>query len=52
MISVMKDLITFGRKRKYSDPEFVSEQPIGPTVLKFFLTNLENNIKIPYLQEM
>ncbi len=23
------------RKRKYSDPEFVSEQPIGPTALKF-----------------
>jgi hypothetical protein len=42
---------------KYSDPEFVSELPIGPTVLKFLHSDtlgkhLENNIKIPNLQEM
>lgn len=30
-----QDLITFGGKGKYSDPEFVWEQPIGPTALKF-----------------
>jgi aldose sugar dehydrogenase len=42
---------------KYSDPEFVSELPIGPTALKFLHSDklgkhLENNIKIPNLQEM
>jgi glucose/arabinose dehydrogenase len=30
-----QELITFGRKGKYSDPKFVWEQPIGPTALKF-----------------
>jgi aldose sugar dehydrogenase len=30
-----QELITFGGKGKYSDPEFVWEQPIGPTALKF-----------------
>ena len=29
------DLVDFGGKGKYSDPEFVWEQPIGPTALKF-----------------
>jgi glucose/arabinose dehydrogenase len=29
------ELITFGGKGKYSDPEFIWEQPIGPTALKF-----------------
>ena len=30
-----QELITFGGKGKYSDPEFVWIQPIGPTALKF-----------------
>jgi aldose sugar dehydrogenase len=30
-----QELIAFGGKGKYSDPEFVWEQPIGPTALKF-----------------
>jgi DNA-binding beta-propeller fold protein YncE len=29
------DLETFGGKGKYSDPEFVWQQPVGPTALKF-----------------
>ncbi|MFZ0697541.1 MAG: hypothetical protein WAM88_10430 [Nitrososphaeraceae archaeon] len=42
---------------KYSNPKFVSEQPIGPTALKFLHSDklgkhLENNIKKPNLQEM
>lgn len=30
-----QELITLGGKGKYSDPEFVWSQPIGPTALKF-----------------
>jgi aldose sugar dehydrogenase len=30
-----QELITFGGNGKYRDPEFVWEQPIGPTALKF-----------------
>jgi aldose sugar dehydrogenase len=30
-----QELMTFGGKGKYSDPEFVWKQPIGPTALKF-----------------
>jgi aldose sugar dehydrogenase len=30
-----QELLTFGGKGKYSDPEFVWKQPIGPTALKF-----------------
>jgi glucose/arabinose dehydrogenase len=30
-----QELMTFGGKGKYSDPEFIWEQPIGPTALKF-----------------
>jgi aldose sugar dehydrogenase len=29
------DLVTFGKKGKYSDPEFVWTQPVGITAIKF-----------------
>ena len=44
------DLVNFDGKGKYSDPQFVWKQTIGPTALGFLNSvNLVNNTKTQYL---